>query len=88
MFPQINFAAPLADGCSNVAFSPDGKLVAHAGLDHVVRLWDTATGKSVAEFRGHTSNVHCVAFAPNGRWLASGSADTTTLIWDISGLVK
>ena len=70
---------------SSVAFSPYGKLVAHAGLDNVVRLWDLA-GKSVAEFRGHTSRVLSLAFSPDGRKLASGSADTTVLLWDVSRL--
>jgi hypothetical protein len=33
-----------------VAFRPDGKLVATAGFDGLVRLTDPATGKLVKEF--------------------------------------
>ena len=33
-----------------VAFRPDGKVVATAGFDGIVRLTDPATGKLVREF--------------------------------------
>src|SRR5262249_7551744 len=36
-----------------VAISPDGKTLASAGTDKVVRLWDLATGKIRRELTGH-----------------------------------
>src|SRR5262249_52944505 len=40
--------ADLPRGVNTVAFSPDGKFVAQGGSD--VRVWEAATGKSVATF--------------------------------------
>jgi RNA polymerase sigma factor (sigma-70 family) len=73
-------------GAGTVAFSPDGRLLAQAAVDHVVRVWDVATGKWLARFQGHRGAVFSVAFSPDGRRLVSGSADTTALIWDVDGL--
>ena len=69
-------------GLRSVAFSPDGRRLASAGLDQTVKLWDAATGQEVLTLRGHIDNVFCVAFSPDGHRLASASVDKTVRIWD------
>jgi WD40 repeat protein len=76
-------AATSAATGPKVAFSPDGKLLAHASAGHHVHLWDVANGQELAVFKGHSGAVNAVAFSPNGRTLASASEDTTALLWDI-----
>ena len=66
----------------SVAFAPDGKLVASVGNDHLVRLWDPATGKEVRQLKGHLGGVESVAFAPDGKTLITGSYDHTLRLWE------
>jgi RNA polymerase sigma factor (sigma-70 family) len=75
-----------ATRAGTIAFSPDGRLLAHAGPDNVLIVWDMATGQTLARFAGHQGAISAVAFAPGGRSLASASNDTTGLVWDIEGL--
>ncbi len=66
------------------AFSPDGKYVATAGKDGVIRVWDAATGKERLTLRGHTKLVRAVAFSPDGNRLLTASDDGTAGVWDVS----
>jgi WD40 repeat protein len=55
--------------CSDVAFTPDGRVVA-VGM-HKIRVWDAATGDELDAFeRGGGGGSDRLAVSPDGRWLA------------------
>jgi WD40 repeat protein len=69
-------------GATAAAFSPDGRTLATASADGTVRLWEVATWRVRAEFRGHRDRVTALAFGPDGR-LFTGGLDTVVLGWDV-----
>jgi WD40 repeat protein len=67
-----------------VAFSPDGQVLASASSDQTVRLWQVSDGTLLRILEGHTEWVESVAFSPDGQTLASGSGDATVRLWRVS----
>ena len=68
----------------DIAFSPDGHLLATASDDHTARVWDPATGQPLHILTGHARLLRRVVFSPDSALIATGSFDGTARIWDPS----
>ena len=66
----------------DVAFSPNGKHLATACMDRLVRIWDI-DGNLLKVLEGHRRMVNSVAFSPDGRYLVSSSDDETAIVWNV-----
>jgi WD40 repeat protein len=78
----------------DVRFSPDDRLVATAGADGSIKLWnradliDAERNEDIQPARpvlaGHTAAVLDVGFSADGRLLVSASEDGTVRVWQVS----
>jgi WD40 repeat protein len=86
----INISGPFGGSMpeTRVAFSHDGELLLHGGLDLILHVWHVASGKELQAFKGHTGSITSIALAPDGKTVASASADTTALLWDLTRAVR
>ena len=74
-------------GAWDVAFSPDGKLLASADGDGTVRFWNPATSQPVgAPLQATNPNgyVSGLAFSPDGKVLVSADSDGTVKFWEVA----
>jgi RNA polymerase sigma factor (sigma-70 family) len=70
-------------GVFAVAFSPDGKILASGGADHLIRLSEPTTGGPIRVLPGHVAPIRAIAFSPDGKVFASaGGSDQTVRLWN------
>ena len=67
-----------------LALQPRGNLLASAGDDHIVRLWDIESGLLQQTLTGHRDWVTSLAFCEDGSKLITGSRDRQVLAWSAS----
>jgi WD40 repeat protein len=65
---------------SAVAFDPSGRRIASVDWDGNVRVWDAATGQTLAAWHD-VQHVRGIAFSPDGKRLATAKLAAATL-WD------
>jgi WD40 repeat protein len=91
--PSVNrnvLLAVLQHGATvwGIAWSPCGDLLASAGSDGVVRIWDARTGNSLARVSAEAGQANAVAWSADGAELASGHDDGTVRIWDAETMAE
>lgn len=72
-----------SDSVFNVAFSPDGEMLASASNDRTICLYRGPDWELLRSLGGHGGPVYSVAFSPDGQLLASGGRDETVRLWNV-----
>jgi WD40 repeat protein/serine/threonine protein kinase len=67
----------------SAVFSQNGRYVTTWSAGHVLKVLDLATGRSIAEFRGHQNTITSGEFSPDATHFASGSFDGTVRLWNL-----
>ena len=67
-----------------LAFSPDGTLIATCGSNRMVHVMNAVDGSTRFQSTNHRSSVRTLAFSPDGRLLATGAEDGSIKFWHVN----
>jgi WD40 repeat protein len=86
MNPQTGRALPRHTSKLYATAIMDEQLLATAGSDNLIHVWNMGSMQLLGSMKGHTGTVTSLAYAQ--RTLVSGSYDTYVRIWNIAQLGK
>ena len=66
------------------AVSPDGRYIASGSRDHIIRIYDAASGQLIRSLAGHSGDVTRTGIQSRFVLLASGSSDKTIKLWNVA----
>ncbi|REJ58107.1 MAG: molecular chaperone DnaJ [Microcystis wesenbergii TW10] len=66
-----------------IDISPDGKIIASAGEDQTIKLWQRETGKLIYSFVGVNEPIQTLAISPNGKSIIAGGLDGRISQWQL-----
>ena len=66
-----------------IALSKDNKMFVTCGTLGVVRVWDTASQKVLAESKAHSGCANWATFSPDSKQVVSAGSDGLTMIWNL-----
>ena len=68
---------------TSIAFAPDGRTFASAGLDHSIRIWDFEKRQRIRALQGNLNEVWTLAWSADGSRIVSGSKDGAVNLWTV-----
>lgn len=72
------------DSVAAVSFSADGKYLATAGLDAIIKIWNTADGSLLHTLEGPSESIESIEWHSKGPVLLAAAGDGTAWMFDCS----
>ena len=68
-----------------VCFNPTNDLILLSGglVDKEIKVWDSESGKNIANLKGHSDDVYSIKMSYDGAFAFSVGKDKHIMIWDI-----
>jgi WD40 repeat protein/uncharacterized caspase-like protein len=82
--PEVVVQSGHTHAVQDVAFSPDGALLASCGNDSSVKLWDIRLGREIRTLLGAVQSLHTIAFRADGRQVAASGPDGIIYLWNVT----